>query len=248
MRFTLLLMLLLLLSSCAPANINFPPAENPPQLVVRGEGRVEVIPDQLQLRLGVVTDGSEADQALAENSQRMAAVMEMLGEIGIAGDEMETSQFQVSPNWSLPPRPTPANWQRQIIGYRVSNELLIKTKRVDLAGRLLAAAQQAGANQIGGLLFALADPEVPRQRAITLATEQAVREAGTLAEAAGVRLGPVVALTLENNGMLPRPQVMLAEARVASADSVPVVAGKVEITVAVSMVYQLEIDHPAVGK
>jgi len=241
MRLIIVILLLLLLSSCVPPNINFPPAEHPrPQLVVRGEGRVEVLPDQLQLRLGVVTEATDADQALAENSQRMAAVMEMLAEIGIAGDEMATGQFQIRPEWSLPPRPTPANWQRQIVGYRVNNELQINTAHIELTGRLLAASQQAGANQIGGLQFSLADPERHRQRAITLATAQAVREAETLAQAAGVRLGPVLSLTLDNNGGLPAPQLMMAEARLASADTVPIATGKVEVTAAVSIVYRLE--------
>jgi len=243
MRIFVALLLIALLNACAPYHSALGPvAADPPQLTVRGEGRVEVTPDQLQIRLGVLTEASDADQALAENNQRMAAVMKVLAEIGITGDEMETSQFQIRPDWSLPPRPTPANWERQIIGYRVSNEMLIKTGRVELAGRLLAAAQQSGANQIGALQFVLADPEEHRQKAIALATEQAVREARTLARAAGVKLGSVQSLSLDNPGYVSGPQVMMAEARLASAQSVPVAAGKVEVKAAVSIIYRLEVE------
>ncbi len=238
----IVVLLLLLLGACVPQQANLvQPHIDPPQLVVRGQGRVEVVPDQLQLRLGVVTEGSEADFALAENNQRMSAVMAMLADIGIAADEMATGQFQIRPEWSLPPRPTPANWQRQIIGYRVSNELRIATRRIDLAGRLLATAQQAGANQVGGLQFTLADPEEHRQRAITLATEQAVREAKTLAQAAGVKLGDVQSLVLDSSNNAPGPQLMMAEARLASVESVPIATGKVEVSASVSLVYLLEV-------
>ncbi|MCK4623462.1 MAG: SIMPL domain-containing protein [Desulfuromonadales bacterium] len=239
MRVIFILLLALLLCSCGPHSFKYEAANSsPPQLVVRGEGRVEVTPDKLQLRLGVVTEASEADQALTENNQRMSAVMAMLADIGIVADEMATGQFQIRPEWSLPPRPTPANWQRHIVGYRVSNELWIVTTRVALAGRLLAAAQQAGANQVGGLQFTLADPEAHRQRAITLATAQAVREAQTLAAAAGVTLGPVQSLTLDSPSGSPKPQLM-TEARFAGADAVPVAAGKVEVKAAVLIVYRL---------
>lgn len=252
MRLTFLLLLFPLLSACLPAQMNtavVPPAptvpSTPAQLQVRGEGKVEVVPDQLQMRLGVVTQAADADQAMVENNQRMAAVMKMLDEIGIARENMATGQFQVRPEWSLPPRPTPANWEREIIGYRISNDLLISTTRVELAGRLLAVAQKAGANQVGGLQFSLADPEAHRQEAIRIATRKAVREAETLASAAGVQLGRVISLNLDSSRGMPQPQLMMAEARTASADSVPIAAGKVEVSASVSLIYALrDADQP----
>ena len=245
----LILPLAALLSACAPpAYQPVTPAADSSLLVVRGEGRVEVAPDQLQLRLGVETAATEADQALTDNNRQMAAVLAQLTELGIGKEEISTGQFQIRPDWSLPPRPTPANWQRQIVGYRVSNELLIKTTRVELAGRLLAVAQAAGANQIGGLQFTLADPEPSRLQAIALATRQAIREAETLAQAAGVKLGAVQSLTLDSSGGTPGPQVMMAEARMASADAVPVESGKVEVKAGVSLVYRLQVaPEPAGG-
>lgn len=236
----LILGLLLALPGCGPRTVNIGAAGQAiPQLVVRGEGSVEATPDLLQMRLGVVTQDAGADAALAGNSARMLAVMTALTEIGIGEDEMATGQFQIRPEWSLPPRPTPANWQRTILGYRVSNELLIATTRVELAGKLLAASQQAGANQVGGLQFTLADPAEQQQKAIALATEKAIRQAQTMAAAAGVNLGAVQSLTLDPPGGAPGPRPMMAEARLASADSVPVATGRVEVSAAVTLVYRL---------
>ena len=232
--------MLLLLTACGPRNFNYGTADSAlPQLQVRGEGTVEATPDLLQLRLGVVTQDYDADAALSSNSERMRAVMATLREIGVPADEVATGQFQIRPEWSIPPRPTPASWQREIIGYRVSNELLIATTRVELAGKLLAVSQRAGANQIGGLQFTLADPTEHQQQAIRLATEKAIGQAQTMAAAAGVTLGPLQSLILESAGGVPGPQLMMAEARMASADSVPVTAGKVEVSAAVRLVYRL---------
>lgn len=239
-RLLLLLGLILTLAACGARNFNYGMTDNiGPQLQVRGEGVVEATPDLLQLRLGVVTQEADADAALNNNSAQMRAVLLILEELGIAATEISTGQFQIRPEWSLPPRPTPANWQREIIGYRVSNELLIATTKVALAGKLLAVSQRAGANQIGGLQFTLADPSEHQQQAIALATARAIRQAQTMAAAAGVSLGPIQSLSLDSAGRLASPQLMMAEARMASADTVPVTAGKVEVTAAVTLIYRL---------
>ncbi len=232
----LLILIVLLLAGCGPKTFNYGAQQMAlPQLVVQADGQVKVNPDQMQMRLGVVTESETAGVALEQNNQQMAAVMQMLEGIGIAYAEMATGQFQVRPEWSRPPRPTPANWQRQIIGYQVSNELLITTTQVDLAGKLLSSAQQAGANQIGGLQFGLADPTAQRQKAIEVATEKAIRKAKTMAAAAGVELGAVQSLSLNQNGGGGQPRLMMA-----SADSVPIATGKVEVSAAVTIVYRLK--------
>ncbi len=241
LRYLLLVFLLLSLTACGPRSFNFGgPQDQLPKLTVSGEGQVEVLPDQLQLRLGVVTQEAEVDAALASNNQKMAAVMAQLEELGLTGEELSTGQFQIRPEWSQPPRPTPANWQREIIAYRVSNELLISTDKVNLAGRLLALAQQSGANQIGGLQFSLADRSEARLQAIELATAKAIRKAEAMAAAAGVKLGPIQLLSLDSPGHQPRP-MMLGEARIASAEAapVPVAPGRVEVNATVSISYRL---------
>lgn len=231
--------LLLLFFGCGPRSFNYGTVQALPQLLVSGDASVDAVPDQLKLRLGVLTQQADADAAMAENTQRMTAVIAQLKELGITEAELSTGQFKVRPEWSRPPRPTPADWQRNIVGYQVSNELRIETTRVDLAGKLLSLTQQAGANQIGGLQFGLADPTEHRQQAIEMATAQAMRKAETMAAAAGVKLGAVQSMTLDSPGHQPKP-MMMAEARMASADAVPVAAGRVAVAASVTMIYRLE--------
>lgn len=236
-----LLAILTLLAACAPQTIHQQIAKQsePPLLTVQAEGQTQVNPDQLQLRLGVVTEADSAGAALEQNNQQMNAVMQMLAEIGIGEEEMATGQFRINPEWSRPPRPTPATWQRSIIGYRVNNELLIRTTQVELAGKLLGLAEQAGANQIGGLQFGLADPDAHQRQAIAIATAKARAKAETLAQAAGVELAGIQTIALGGGASLPQPRLMMAEMKTASAEPVPVAAGKVEVTATVTIVYRL---------
>lgn len=231
---------LLLLTSCGPQTYNYSRVNDSlPQLVVQADATIKAKPDLLQMRLGVVTESVSAGVALADNNQRMQTLMEMLAVLGISKDNLSTGQFQIRPEWSVPPRPTPANWRREIVAYRVSNDLNVETTRVDLAGELLALAQKAGANQIGGLQFGLADPEMYRQEAISKATANALRKAQTLAEAAGAQLGPIVSLSLNSYGGYAGPQLMKMERAMDVSSSVPVAAGKVDVQAGVSIIYRL---------
>lgn len=242
------MLMLLFISACVqPAVQNSPPVEEKSfqrmapfaRLTVHDEATVEIPPDQLRMRLAVLTSNADSDLAMEENNRQMNALIQTLLNLGLDVEDYRTGQFQTRPEWSRPPRPAPANWQRSIVGYTVSNELLIRTEQVDLAGRLLAAAQHAGANQIGGLTFALAEPADHREEVIALATRRALLKAQTLAAAAGVKLGSIQSLTLDQAagpGPMPRMEMMSVKA---ASDAVPVNAGNVEVRAGVTVVFRI---------
>lgn len=246
-RFLFGLLLLFTLSACMPhpyhperSFVAPGPGQAPQQLRVQAEGRVEATPDQLRLRLGVITEAADAGQAVSENNQRMNRVMAMLDDLGLDRQDLATGQFQIQPQWSQPPRPTPANWQREIVGYRVSNDLWIRTTRIDLAGKLLGLAHQSGVNQVGNLQFTLADQDNYQQQAMTLATQKALRQAQVLATAAGAELGGILSLTLDTSGGF-NGAALMAEARMMTATDavVPVTPGNVDIQATVTIIFEL---------
>ena len=240
LRAVIFISLLVLLSACGTRNYQQAAANQTlPQLVVRGEASVNATPDQLRLRIGVVSHHADADTAMTENNRQMSAVMEQLKELGLGETEMLTGQFRVRPQWSQPPRPAPANWQRKIAGYQISNELQIVTDKVNLAGQLLGMVQQAGANQIGGLQFTLADPTQYQHQAIDAATTNAMGKAQTMAESAGVSLGTLQSITLDSPSQMPQVR-MLAEVQSSAERSVPVAAGQVAVAATVTMTYRLK--------
>ena len=244
MRFIPFVLVVLLLTGC-PLKPQ-PPAGNPPlavisQLRVRGEATLMVKPDQVEMSLEAVTSAEHAEEALSANSATIVKLRQLLAGEGLNPEDYRTGQFSIQPRWSRPPRPAPANWSPEIVGYRVSNSLQVKTTRIELAGRLLALAQQAGVNKAGNLHFSLADPEAVSQQAITAATAKARQRAETLAQAAGVKLGKLLEARVEEGASGGQPRVMMAE--VASARSavntVPLSAGEVEVQAAVVLSYAL---------
>ncbi len=247
MKFRLLisLSLLFLLSGCMAHQQQVQPllpsatGLSLPQLTVQAEARLEVIPDQLRLRLGIVTEAAEAAEAVRDNNRRMSTLMMALDELGLDREDLATGQFQITPQWSQPPRPTPANWQREIVGYRVNNDLWVATNDIDLAGELLEMAYKSGVNQVGNLQFSVADPEHHHQQAMAVATRKALEQARVLAAGAGVELGRVLSISLDPAVSYGGVQPLMAEVRLAAVDTVPITPGKVEVKAGVVVVFEI---------
>ncbi len=216
--------------------------EDTPKLTVRGEAELDKPADELQIRIGVVTENREAAEALDENSSRMLDVVEALKHAGLEKNEYETGRFQVRPNYSRRPRQAGPDWKPQIIGYEVVNDILVKTGKLDMAGELIEQANKAGANTIDVLGFTLSDPRKHRAEAIATATRNARADAEALAEAAGLRLVRVLAINLDSTPTPVREmasQRMMAMAADGSGATPPITPGDVTVRAGVTMIYEI---------
>ena len=216
--------------------------EDVPRLTVRGEAELERPADQIRLEIGVVNEGAEASQVLRENSAAMNSVVTALRGAGLEKDEYETGMFRIRPQYSRRPRQPEAEWQPQIIGYQVSNSVIVRTKRIEMAGEIIAAANKAGANTVEVQGFELSDPRAHRSEAIRTATSNAIADARTLAEAAGLRLVRILSITLDGPPVVSRPGGFAMEARaMADAGAAPPISpGNVTVRASITVVYEID--------
>ncbi len=212
-----------------------------PRLTVRGEAVLHKPADQLRVRVGVVTQAAEATAAVKENSRRMADVIAAIKKAGVDKSEYETSRFSIRPLYSRRPRQANAEWVRQIVGYEVNNTLAIRTKKLALAGKLIEAANEAGANSVDDIRFDLADPRTHQAEAIAAATANARSDAAVLSRAAEVRLVRIIAIQLGDGGYRPpMPTMLRAEAMAAvAAPAPPIQPGDVTVRASVTMIYEI---------
>ena len=212
-----------------------------PVLTVRGAAQLEKPADELRIRVGVVTESDEAPTAMRENSRQMNDVIDALKKTGLTDKEYQTSRFQIQPVYTRRPRQADPAWKPKIIGYRVSNSLNVKTKKLKLAGELIQAANEAGANSIDSISFGLSDPRTHRAEAIRAATTNALADARTLAEAVSLRLVRVLSITLDQ-AAAPRPipmQRMSAGMAMAEAAPPPIQPGDVTVHASVTVQYEI---------
>jgi len=217
----------------------FSRADNP-IVTVRGAAELKVPADQANFELTVVTEAEIPEAALEENSRKLEAVLVALREYGLTDREISTGFLVVNPRWSQRPHKAPHDWEAKITGYSVSNQLRIKTGRLAEVGRFISKAVEAGANEVDGLYFDLADQRRYRQEAISQATRIAREDAEALATAADAKLGRIASLSLDDARPTPvramHNRALLAESQAAP----PIVPGEVTVRASVTVVYKLD--------
>ncbi|HEY9730348.1 MAG TPA: SIMPL domain-containing protein [Drouetiella sp.] len=210
----------------------------PPSVSVTGEGHAYAKPDQAQISMGVTSDAKTAAAALKSNTEKMTSLISTLKSKNIADKDILTSNFSVNPQY----RYDNVNGQQRtsIVGYQVSNEVTVKIRNIPSLGDILDAVITAGANNVNGISFSLAEPSSVLDQARQKAMADAKRKAELYAGAAGVKVGRVLYIT-ESSGSIqpPRPMMMMA-ARAMSTEAVPISGGEQESTASITVIYAIE--------
>lgn len=211
-----------------------PPPIEGTLLSVSAEGSSEAAPDMGTISLGVTTDGSTAQAALTANSQRMNALMQALRRAGVAERDIQTSNVSVNPQYAYeegrPPRVT---------GYQASNTVTAKVRNLPNLGRVIDAAVTAGGNTVNGISFSHQDPEAQLDAARRDAVTAARHRAELYAQAFGLRVHRVIAIS-EGGGYSPPIPIMVTASRMAEAAPPPPIApGEIETRVSISVTYEL---------
>ncbi len=200
------------------------------RITVTGDGTVTGVPNQLSLSLSVQVNSYSVSSALAQANQASRAVRAALTSRGVAARDIQTSDLNISPNYS--------NNSQIPTSYGVSESLTATLNNLNTAGAQINAAVRAGGNAVSvndvslnltdtGKLMAAA-----RARAVADARAQASQYAAALREP----LGPVISVTpLQQSPATPEPFAMGSAAK--NAASVPISAGTQQLTVSITVVY-----------
>lgn len=205
----------------------------PPSITVIGTSKVAAKPDQGRINVGVVTQRPVAADAMRENNTAMRKVFESLAAIGIAKEDIQTTNLNLNPVYSRRDKPRS---QPKIIGYEVTNQVRVIVHDLAKIGSVLDAVVAEGANRLNGVSFAVADPTDVLDQARGKAIQDARRKAELYARTAGVKLGAVLAIQ-EVQPHRPRPQQFrLAQA----AESAPVAPGQLNFGVNITVIYRID--------
>ena len=195
-----------------------------------GSATIPVTPDQVQLDVGVVTQGATAQDAGQQNATLTTTVLNALkGVLGAAGT-IQTIGYSVSPRYS-----TTQGQPSVIIGYTASNTVEVTSTDLSLIGRLIDTANQAGANSVGNLSFGLQNPEPVVEQALGQAAKQAQAHANAIAAGLGAKTGVVISAQ-EGATMTP---ILMGVAAGSAAVPTPIQTGTVSVTASVTISVQL---------
>ena len=163
-------------------------AQRTPSVRASGEGVVAAMPDLVRINLTISTPANTAQEATDQNATTSLAVSNRVKALIGTSGEIRTVSYSVIPNY----RTTPPNIQT-LIGFTANNTLEVTAYDLNLAGKIVDAAVQAGATSVGGLRFGLKDSDPQRRDALKRATQAARANATAIAEGLSVRLGSILA-------------------------------------------------------
>jgi uncharacterized protein YggE len=150
---------------------------------VQGLGKVTAPPDIARFRIEVTEEGPRVEAVTQEVRKKMERVLKALKAQGIADKDIQTQAYRVAPKveWQ--------NGRSKRTGFTGSNQVEATVRELSKAGAVLAAALDAGANQVDGPQFEFANPQELERKALGLALQDAKAKAALLAEGAGATLG-----------------------------------------------------------
>jgi hypothetical protein len=231
MRSTLLLPLVALLLPAWLATPAVAQTTDVRTLTVSASAEVRATPDRALVQLGVETQATTAQQAMAQNAQLMNRVVNAILALGIPRESLQTSTINLFPVYD---NPRPGENPR-LIGYRAQNLLAAEFADLTRIGMVLDAGVGAGATNVHGISFRLSDDLPFRIQALTNAGIRAKAKAAALAAGLGVTLGPVDQAMEANVQVTP-----ISERNAAAGDTTtPVLPGQLVVRADIQVRYRI---------
>lgn len=226
----------------APAPVQAQEAGTIPQprtVTVVGEGQVSIEPDIAQATIGVEVVSPSVQEASAEASATLEAVLDALREQGIAEEDLQTSGFSIYSERSFAPEGVGGAGE---INYRVSNNVSVTIRQLDTVGAVLESAIAAGANNIYGVTFRLEEPGSVESEARQRAIEDAAAKAEELASLNGLTVGPVVSISeiVGSGGGFYSGNFVEERASGFGGGAAPILPGQLTLTMQLEIVYTLQ--------
>lgn len=154
-------------------------------LTVSATGEAEARPDEARFSVGVQTFAGSASAATKSNREAMDTLVAELEKLGIGEDDIQTRNLSVN-------RITYGKRNGQ---FEANNIVEVRMKQVDKVGEAIGIATENGANVLNGPSFSQSDPEKASLSAYTNAYKSAEARAKAYAEAAGMEISRVLAIT-----------------------------------------------------
>jgi len=202
-----------------------------PTITASATAEATVMADRATIRLGVQTQAATAAAAASQNAARSVSVMNALHKAGITDRDISTAAYDVSPQYRYAQGAAPV-----VVGYSVTNSIMVTLRNVRQIGPVLDASVKGGANMASSLDFQASNADSARQAAIAAAVVKARSAAQSAARAAGGTLGKLISLSIDG-GMVSPPGPRPMFARVASAEmaaSPPITPGEQSVSASVS--------------
>jgi uncharacterized protein len=212
-------------SSSAPVATS--PETAPRQVTVVGQGEVQGTPDTLTTNVSIEFLAPDVTTAMNQTSGRQQAVIDALVGSGIDRKDISTTQVSLQPQFGD---------NNNIVGYRASNSISVKIRKLDSASQALALIVSTGgdATRINSVNYSIEDDSQLVKDARARAFNDAKDRAEQYAQLSGLSLGKVLTISEVAGSTPPVPMP-----RAAMAEPVPLSPGQQTVGFSVTVAWEL---------
>lgn len=206
-------------------------------ITISADAKVTAAPDIAMTSVGMISKGKTVAEAQQENTKVMNGLIERMKALGIDEKDIQTNNYNIYPQYNF----TEQDGQ-VLTGYEVNQSVQVKIRDVQKANQVLAAAGEAGANNVGGLQFTIDNPEVYLAEARQKALDKVAEKRESLEESLGVQLGDVISYyeSEGGNGMYASYNKGVAEEAMGGAVPAPSIqSGSMDIVMNINVIYEV---------
>ena len=205
------------------------------RLDISATGEVSRVPDIAIISAGVTTLDRSATVAIERNAAQMARVRAALKRAGIADKDIQTSSFNLNPEYRYE-----SNQQPVLTGYRASNQVSVRFRDIKATGAILDALVAEGANQINGPSLTIDKPEQAMDEARVKAIAVGQARAELYARTLGKRVVRLLSVSESGGYAVPPPMPMMRAQMADSAAKSVIDPGEQQIQVSLAMSFELQ--------
>lgn len=210
-------------------------------LTVQGVAEFDTAPDEAVITFAVVTQDFNPKIAQEENRKKANKVMQALMFEGLTKKQIETTYYNLQKI---------TEWDHELKkqvekGYKVTNNLKVTLKDLNIVGYVLDAVVNAGVNKVNDVHFKLSNQKKAevKAEALKLAAQNAKIKADSLAIGSDVTLGKVRTVQEEFFDSYPvrsyTEKYVTGSAMSTGMPSTPISPEQVHINVKVKIVYAI---------
>jgi uncharacterized protein len=207
---------------------------------ILGRSTVEAVPDNVTVRVGISNRAPSPTAALDQTSAIARKIVDFSKKFGIGEPDIQTDAINLAPTFKTVRDPN-GTTRQEPDGYSASNMVRVKIGEVSRLGMFMRQILDQGATNISGVQFGLSNPEKSADEARAKAIDDATHQAQQLAQAAKVKLGPILEIVHPPRIEF-RAQEGVADLRMRAPARmpVPVEVGTLTITSEVDVTWRIE--------
>ncbi len=213
-------------------------AQNLKTITVNGDHSVFAAPDKVELFFSIETTSNNAQDAQQKNAQLEAAVKSAVKvAAGLQDRDIETVSYNVYPEYDW------SSGIQSLKDYRATHQLKVELRTLSLAGKVIDAAVQAGANRVDSVQFGLteATQKSLSEQELQLAAANARQKAEKIAAGLNAK---IIGIKSASEGSSYTPPIYYARDMVATGGSSKAETtfspGNVQVSAQVSVQFIIE--------